>query len=100
MTTLLAFAAVYYWAITPITTALVYSHHTTNWTDADLVRAIWHFRVVQPEWVSTPPDYLRWTRVEALVRFVVVLFCWLGCTALLLRGDLRARRETPLNPAL
>jgi hypothetical protein len=71
--TLAAIAAVWFWAIAPIATSLVYMH-PTSWTDADLVRHFWHFRLVRPEWVGSPPqyDYLVWAQAETLARLGAV----------------------------
>lgn len=76
--TLAAVAAAWFWAIAPMTTSLLYIH-PSDWTDADLVRHLWHFRLIQPEWVGSPPayDYLRWTQAEALARLGAVLLVWL-----------------------
>ena len=99
VTTLTALAAAWFWALAPMTTALLYIH-STGWTDADLIRQIWHFRLVQPEWVSTPTDYLRWTQAETLARLAVVFSIWLTSTALLVWRYLRSRTHTPPNHAL
>ena len=89
--TLAAIAAVWFWALAPMTSILYI--HPSGWTDADLVRHLWHFRLVQPEWVSSPPqyDYLRWMQAETLARLGVVLLGWLGSAAWLIRGHLRGR---------
>src|ERR1019366_2094374 len=89
VTSLIAFAAVWFWALRPYITPLVSSHsvHTEGHAieyvrsplqapPADLVRHIWHFRLIQPEWVSNPPDYVRWSKAETEVRLIVV---FLGC---------------------
>lgn len=82
--TLAAFVLVWFWALPPLLAPLLYLH-PTDWTDADIVRAIWHFRLVQPEWVSTPSDYTRWSLAETLARLAVVFLGWLASTALLIR---------------
>lgn len=71
--TLAAVAAAWFWAIAPMTTSLLYIH-PSDWTDADLVGHLWHFRLIQPEWVGCPPqsDYLRWTQAELLARLCAV----------------------------
>jgi hypothetical protein len=98
--TLAAIAAAWFWAIAPMTTSLLYIH-PSGWTDADLVRHLWHFRLVQPEWVSSPPqyDYLRWTQAETLARLGVVFLGWLGSAAWLIRRHLRGRAITSPNEA-
>ena len=81
---LAAIAAAWFWALRPLLTALAYLH-PTGWTDADLIRHIWHFRLVQPEWVSTPPDYFHWEVAETLARLAVVFLGWLTSTTIIAR---------------
>jgi hypothetical protein len=76
LATLAAMAAVWFWALSPLLTLLGYIY-PSNWNQADLVRHIWHFQLVQPEWVSSPPDYMRWSEAETLARLSVVFICWL-----------------------
>ena len=96
--TLAAVVAAWFWALNPLLAILVYPY-PTNWTEADLVRHIWHFRLVQPEWVSSPPnyDYLKWVDAETLARLSVVLFGWLVGITLVIRKYLRNRRIEPIN---
>lgn len=54
--TFVAMAAVWLWALPPMTTPLLYVR-PHNWSDAELVRDLWHLRLVQPEWVASPPQY-------------------------------------------
>lgn len=89
--TLIALALAWFWALAPMLTPLLYLH-PTDWTDADLVRHVWHRRLVQPEWVSTPPDYLRWAQAETLARLGVVFLGWFCSTALLIRRPGRLTR--------
>ena len=88
--TLVAVAAAWFWAIAPMTASLLYIH-PSDWTDADLVRHLWHFRIIQPEWVGSPPqyDYLRWTQAEALARLCAVFVSWLVSASWVIR------RHTP-----
>ena len=83
-----------------MTASLLYIHPSA-WTDADLVRHLWHFRLIQPEWVSSPPqyDYLRWTQTETLARLAVVFPLWLGGAAWIVRRHLRRRTVSPPNQA-
>src|ERR1043165_3852720 len=98
--TLTALAAAWFWALPPILTPLLYLHPST-WTEADLVRHLWHFRLVQPEWVSSPPqyDYLRWAQAETLARLALVFLGWLGGSTCLLRRHQRQRPGPPPNPS-
>src|SRR3954452_10093069 len=98
--TLAAIAAAWFWALPPILTPLFYLH-PTNWTDADLVRHLWHFRLIQPEWVSNPPeyDYLRWAQAETLARLGVVFLGWLGGASCVIRWHRRGQTITPPNNA-
>jgi hypothetical protein len=99
LATLAAMVAVWFWALPPLLTPLFYLH-PTDWTDADVVRHIWHFRLVQPEWVSTPPDYMRWSRAETLARLVVVFIAWLSTTTLCVRGYLRGHTNPSPNKGI
>ena len=98
--TLAALAAAWFWALPPFLTPLFYLHRS-DWTEADLVRHLWHFRLVQPEWVSTPPqyDYLRWAQAETLARLTLVFLGWLGGSAWLVRGHQRRRPVITPSPA-
>jgi hypothetical protein len=97
---LAAFAAAWFWALPPFITPLLYIH-SSNWTDADLVRHLWHFRLIQPEWVGSPPqyDYLRWGQSETLARLAAVLLGWLGGASWILRRSWQGCEATPPNPA-
>ena len=97
--TLAAVALAWFWALPPLLTPLLYIY-PTDWTQADLVGHIWHFRLVQPEWVSTPPDYMRWSLAETLARLTVVFLGWLGGTAFLTRRYLSSRKRPSPNHAL
>jgi hypothetical protein len=97
--TLAAIAAAWFWALPPMTTSLLYlCPH--NWSDADLVRHLWHFRFVQPQLVASPPqyDYLRWAQAETLARLSVVLLGWISGGGWVLWRHFRGRtvpRPTP-----
>src|ERR1035441_249465 len=75
-----------------MTSSLLYIH-PSGWTDADLVRHLWPFRLIQPEWVSSPPqyDYLCWTQAETLARLGVVFLGRLGSTAWVIEGVTKAK---------
>ena len=98
LTTLAAIAAARFWALLPLGTMLAYIH-PPDWTDADLVRHIWHYRLVQPEWVSSPPQYsyTRWMMAETLARLSVVLICWLVSITFIIRRYLRSRKKLTPN---
>ena len=98
--TLAALAVAWFWALPPILTPLLYIT-PSNWTDADLVRHLWHFRLVQPEWVGSPPqyDYLRWAQAETLARLGVMVLGWFSGTAWVIRRHLGRRRVATANPA-
>lgn len=97
--TLLALAAAWFWALAPILTGLAYIY-PANWTDADLVRHIWHFRLIQPEWLGSSPDYMRWCEAEALARLAVVFLGWIASAAFITRRYLRGCKSTQPNTSL
>jgi hypothetical protein len=96
LATLAALATVWFWALNPFLTLLGYIY-PSNWNEADLVRHIWHFRLVQPEWVSSPPDFMRWSEAETLARLSVVFICWLVIIAFIIRQYCRSGVNGRLN---
>ena len=72
-----AMAAAWFWALVPFLTPMVYPF-PSDWTEADLIRHLWPFHLVQPEWVSSPPnyDYGQWLQAELLARLSVVFLVW------------------------
>jgi hypothetical protein len=101
LVTVVAFAAGWFWALSPLGTSLLYIC-PSSWTEADLVRHLWHFRLIQPEWVSSPPhyDYLRWAQFETLARFVVVFLGWICGVAWALLGYRGGHDNTAPNRLL
>ena len=96
LATLAAIAAVWFWALRQLLTGLFYLH-PPDWTDADIVRHIWHFRLVQPEWVSAPPHYTRWMVAETLARLSVVFLGWLVSITFIGRRYLRSHKKPTPN---
>ena len=96
LATLAAIAAAWFWALSPLLTLFGYIY-PSDWTDADLVRHIWHFRLVQPEWVCTPPEYMSWSEAEALARLSVVFLGWLVCITFIIRRYLRSHKKPTPN---
>jgi len=96
LTTLAALAVAFFWALAPLLTPVWHLSEIGS-TDADLVRELWPFHLVQPEWVSTPPDYIRWAQAETLARGIVVFLSWATTAILLERRYLRSHRNTPPN---
>jgi len=93
LTTLAALAAAFLWGLAPLLTPLATIH---DGTEADLIREIWPLRLVQPEWVSIPPNhYQRWEMAETLARLIVVFLGWVTTTTSLVRRYLRSHRNTP-----
>ncbi len=99
--TLVAIVAAWFWALPPITTSLLYIY-STSWTQADLVRHLWHVRLVQPEWVGSPPeyDYLRWARAETLARLGAVSLGWIAGATWIMWRHLRGRTTPWPNKSL
>jgi len=87
-----AMAAAWFWALVPFLTPMVYPF-PSDWTEADLIRHLWPFHLVQPEWVSTPPDYMQWTMAETKARLAVVLLGWLVSITLLIRRYIMRRKK-------
>jgi hypothetical protein len=101
--TLAAIAAAWFWVLPPLATSFVVMC-PTNWSGADLVRHLWHLRLVAPEWVASTPrddlldDYLRWVRAETLARLGVVLVAWICGAAWIARRHLRPSAAARPNP--
>ena len=94
--TIAAGIAAWFWALAPLLTALLYIY-SSDWTDADLVKHLWPYRLIQPEWVGDPPkyDYMKWSQIEALARLSVVLLGWLAGVVWLVRQHIRSRGINP-----
>jgi hypothetical protein len=99
--TLAAVAAAWFWALPPLIMGFDILH-SPPWTEADLVRYLWHFRLIQPEWVSKPPsyDYQRWAGAETLARLAVVFVGWAASSLFIERLYLRSHRKPTPNPVL
>ncbi len=100
--TLVALAVGCFWALAPMTTSLLYLY-PHNWSEADLVRHVWSFRLVQPEWLADPPqyDYLRWAQSETFARLGGVLLGWISGAVWIVRRHMHPRtvaRPSPPNP--
>jgi hypothetical protein len=71
--TMLAAVSVWFWAFRPVFTPFLYLRPTGFGPSP----GIWHFRIVPPPWISTPPDYSGWSEVETSVRVAVIVICWI-----------------------
>ena len=83
-----AMVATLFWALASAPPFLIWISRP-SWTDADLIRDIWHFRLVQPEWLGSPPNLSRWERAETLARLAVVFLGWLAVTGFINRRYFR-----------
>ncbi len=99
LVTLAAIAAAWFWVLPPLLMPLGYIY-PADWTQADLVRHLWRFRLVPPERVSTPPNYMRWAWAETLARLIVVFLAWLTSTTFILRRYLRNHGDSPQHQPL
>jgi hypothetical protein len=75
--TILAAVLVWFWAFRPVFTPLIYLQPTGYGPPPSIWYSIWHFHLVPPKWVGTPPDYPGWEKAEALVRVAVIFICWI-----------------------
>ena len=90
--TLVVLAIAFFWAFDPILTPIFWMSRPGE-TDADIVRQIWHFRLVQPEWLSGPNQLIRWQQAEVYARLAVVFVGWLVSVIALVTRYFRGRRR-------
>ncbi len=100
--TVIAGAAVYFWALRPLGFASYLS--STGASDVDIIRHYWPYRLVQPEWVSAVPSRLmNWHLAEALTRLALTGSLWLLFVGVVGRGvvlTLGRRHRGGPNPPL
>jgi hypothetical protein len=63
-------------------------------TDAETIRYIWHFRLIQPEWISGGNNLMRWQEAEVIARLATVFLVWLATIVALF---VRYRRRQQLH---
>ena len=90
--TLVALVVAIFWALDPILTAIFMM--TSSTTDAELIRQVWHFRLIQSEWVTGPGQFFKWQEAEVYARLSVVLFGWLAAVVTLVRRYSRGRPKS------
>ena len=90
--TVIALAIAFFWALDPILVA-IFMMSRPGWTDADMIREIWHLRLVQPEWVSGPNQFIRWQEAEAAARLGLVFIAWLASVIALIMRYRRGKRR-------
>jgi hypothetical protein len=86
-----ALATAFLWGLRPVIQP-VFMLYPMGWTQADLIRHIWHFRLVQPEWLSHP-EYLPWAFAETYARLGAIFTAWVAAWALLIYQYLRRGRR-------
>ena len=97
LNTLGALAAVCCWAVSPFFMVIGY---IWSGSEADLIRQLFPFRVVQPEWLSSP-DYGHWIMVETSARLTAVFLLWAGISALIaIRYRRISQSAQPTHPVV
>jgi hypothetical protein len=76
VSTLAAVAVAWLWALAPVNTPFNWDGPPAWKGEAALVKSIWHFRLIPPEWGNTSLDYFRWCLVETCARLAVVFLGW------------------------
>jgi len=89
--TMLAAVAVWFWAFRPVFTPFLYLRPTGFGPPP----SIWYFRLIQPQWVSTPPDYSGWSEMETSVRVAVIVICWIVSIVFVERLYSKRHKEPP-----
>jgi hypothetical protein len=87
LVTLIA-VAVAFWLLSDMMVA-IFRMSRPGETDADMIRQIWHFRFLPPEWFH---DWIAWYRAELYSRAAAVLLAWLASVIALVK---RYFRGTP-----
>ena len=93
--TFAALAIGFFWALDPLLTA-IFMMTQSGTTDAELIRQIWHFRLVQPEWILDPIQslqFLRWQQAESAARLSLVFIAWLASVIYLITRHRRGKRS-------
>ena len=90
--TLTALAVAWFWALGPVNTSFIWAGPPTK-GDSVLVKSIWHFRLIPPEWGNSFFDYSRWCFVETCARLAVVFLGWCVTLKLVERGYLHVRTK-------
>ncbi|HXI71556.1 MAG TPA: hypothetical protein VNN22_14470 [Verrucomicrobiae bacterium] len=85
-----------FWAVRPLLTPLLLLLQM-GWTDADIINRYWHFRLIQPEWLSNPPDYYLWARTETLTRLAIVFVAWAMSTIFVVRQYCKTCKQPTLS---
>jgi len=91
--TAIALLVAFYWALDPILIA-IFMMVRTGITDAELIRQIWHVRLIQPELVSGPDQFWRWQQLEAGARLTLLFLAWLTSVMTLVRRNSRGKPES------
>jgi hypothetical protein len=82
LTTVGAAAAAWFWALPVILCFISYMYSPSHPpTDAQMIRELWPFRLVQPEWLSRTSDQrldllVRWEVTETTVRLSLIFLVW------------------------
>ena len=75
--TVAAACAAWYWALAVVLTSFdVLS--SAPLTDTDIIKRLWHFRLVRPEWVGHPPEYVHWVIAETITRLAAIVVFFAG----------------------
>ncbi len=87
----IAAAGAFYYAIQPVHVGGI---HSVKWTAADLIRDRCHFRLIQPEWVSSQPDMvMNWVVAESKARGGLVAAFWLASLSTIIWRFVRVRKN-------
>src|SRR4051794_17926117 len=90
LSSIIAAFAVWFWALPAMFGFISYMSPSLNPSDARMIRDLWSFRLIQPEWLSRASDHtgdllLRWQATEMLVRTFMVFVVWVLLVAWIYR---------------
>jgi hypothetical protein len=90
--TLVALALLVLWVLDPIMTA-IFMMSRSGAADAELIRQVWHYCLVPPEWIRPPNQWAKWELLEIHARLSVVVLGWTLSVAALTKRYLRGRQD-------
>ena len=90
--TLIALALVVFWVLDPFLSA-IFVMSRIGAPDAELIRQVWHYCLIPPEWIRPPNQWAKWELLEVHARLSVVVIGWALSAAALVKRYLHATQS-------